>query len=424
MRKIIFIAFAALFCLQLSAQKTKVTVGKLYKSKQGILQTAQIGDNIFAVTIDAKETKFSLLTFDKSLNCTNEAVFFDKNAKNTTNTLQGNFKFVQAYFYADKVMYFFQTFEKTNNKTLLLCQQADYKGNFIGKFTVIDQIDDSKKKNAGKFELVISEDSTKFAVIKHLPYDKKADESVIVTSFTSDLKQIATKEAQFPFKDKNAVIRQSQISNKGNLFFLFYVKLEKNQQQKGEDNDFFSLVSVNLSTNKDVVEYRLTLPQKNMLDAAIKIDNKNSRILASGFYSNIKTSAKRTKDIDGFYYLSLDETTREVISQATKQFPANLVNQLNSKDADKEVKEGQGISNTFDIIGFYAKPDGSTLIVSEIRFIVITRMKGATFRDYYFHNLLLISISADGKDIAFYDIPKRQRQKNDIFLSAMTMQNG
>jgi|GEM_PF-4414743 len=425
MRKILILTLAALFCLQLSAQKTRVTVGKMYKTKQEILQTAQVGDNIFATTSNPKGTKLSLISFDKSLNFKNEMVFFDKKAKNTTNTLQGNFDFIKAYFFKDKVLYFFQTFEKTNNQTLLLCQQADYNGNFIGKFTVIDQIDDSKKRNSGKFDLVISEDSTKFAVVKHLPYDKKADESVITTSFTPDLKQIATKEVQFPFKDKNAGIWQMQLSNKGDLYFVLYVQLEKKQQQKGEDNDFFSLISVNLSTDKNVSEYRLTLPQKNMLDAAIKIDNKNSRILASGFYSDIKTSAKRTKDIDGFYYLSLDETTRKVITQETKQFPANLVNQLASKDEDKKVKEGQGISNTFEIVGFYAKPDGSMLIVSEIRYVIITYMRNVAFYDYYRNNLLLISVSGDGKDIAFYDVPKRQRMTNNYsFLSALTMQNG
>lgn len=424
MKKVLLIAIAVLLFIPLSAQKTKVTVGKIYKTKQTIIQTAQIRDNVHAITCDNKLTKFSLLTFDKSLTLNKETVFFDKKAKSTTNTLQGNFDFMKAYFFEDKVMYFFQTFEKTNKKTLLLCQQADYNGKFIGKFTVIDEILDSKKKNAGRFDIVISEDSTKFAVIKHLPFDKKADESLVATLFTPDLQQIATKEVTFPFKDKNSTIVQAQLSNKGDLYFVLYVQLENKQKQKGEDDDFFSLVSVNLPTDKNVVEYRLTLPQKNMTDISIKIDNKNGRILASGFYSDIKTSAKRTNDIDGFYYLSLNETTREVIMQKTKQFPAKLINQLASKDADKTVKENQGISNKFDIIGFYAKPDGSMLIVSEIRYTIVTYMKGVAFYDHYRNNLLLISISANGDDIAFYDVPKRQKTVNSYyFLSALTMQN-
>jgi hypothetical protein len=212
---------------------------------------------------------------------------------------------------------------------------------------------------------------------------------------------------------------------KGKMSITTFDKLLKIQQEaivrdkNGAEN---GILDSELTYDETLTEYDLAINHRNITGVTYHFDNKAGEILCAGFYSDIKTSAARTGDIDGFFYSKINPETQKIIMQEIKAFPPTLVNQLAGKDTDKKVKEGKGISPTFSIRDFFRKEDGSMLISSESNWSVTVCNKYSCSTTYYSYNILLIDIDKDGNVKSFYDIPKRQSSGLRYYLSNAAMQ--
>jgi hypothetical protein len=417
--------------LTLFSQELKITVSEPQKADDRyalMLSTGQIGNNIYVVTTNEKG-KIAISTFDNNLNRQQEAVVVDKDGEKNS-ILSNDLLYGKNYYPRNNVLFtknnilmFFEIFDKQDKSRLLLCQKLDLNCKYDGKPVVIDKISASKKRNSGNFTIKMSEDSTKFLVLKQLPYEKKADEEFTFTTYSPNLEKIADATIKLPYKDKDVAVYQPKVSDKGDVYFL--LQINKEEKEKGEDDNFYMLNCLRLSDDSKLINYDLSLKGKNITGVSYYLDNKSPDVLCAGFYSDIKTSTKRTKDIDGFFYVKINSDTKNVVSQDTKAFPATLVNQIAGKDLNKKVKDGKGIPNTFQIQEVFKKTDGSMLVTAENNYsvTVCTRNGGCT-TTYYSYNILLIDMDKDGKVKGFYDIPKRQYSHGTYYLYNTAMQRG
>ena len=409
------------------AQELNITIGPITETKNDIENVGQVKDKIYTIMTNDKGTEKSLIIYDQNLNLQKESQFYNKKADGN-GVISGNFDYYKSLFFKDYILHFFSTFETKSKTKLLLVQQSDLDGNFIGKFTVIEEIKGTKN-NAGSFAVICNEDSTMFAVLKFPPYNKNANQNISLSTYNADLTKMNTKDIAFPYQDKNAKFKDAFLSNDGDIFLLMYVELNKKDVVESEDNDFYSIIKTHIASNNPVTEYQMKLKGKNMIDVFIKLNNNNNQIVCTGFYSNINTTAKRTKDIDGFSMMTISTKDDSIIKQISKDFPQQLVYQLLSKDPDKELKEDQGIPDKFIFNGIYPKPDGSMMVTSEY-FDIYTICTPKTPCRYFYDrfNVLLINIDKNGEIQNFIDLPKEQTIVNNLKLrpttSYITMQKG
>ena len=425
MRKFIFSLVLLGLVSSSYAQEVKMTMSDTHKGDK-MLRVGCVGDKNYVVTYNFREKNYALSIYDDNLKLLKSSIFKERGGEKS-GMAGKSFDYLNTLFMKDRILIFFTTFEKNTKQRLLICQKVDLNGKFEGDFTQIDEIQAKSKINSGAFAVYASEDSTKFLSLQLTPYEKNAEEEVFVTTFDTNLRKIAAKEVKLPYKDKNTRVIGARVSNKGDAFLLVNVFKERKDRNKGAEYDFYSVIGVNLSSDKSLVEYNLEMAKKNTTDVAIRIDNENNQILATGFYSNIKNSAMWTKDIDGSFVLRIDIDSKKIVTDSKKDFPKELVNQLIGKDLDKNVKSEQGISNKFDITGLYKRDDNSMLVVAENNWVesYTTCNNGVCVTTYVYHNhnILLIDVAPDGQIKSFTDIPKKQIMKNsNFFQSFLTMQ--
>jgi len=395
--------------------------------KAKILNSGQVDDRIYAIQFDKNE--YSMLIYDSNLKFLKETPFKKRNCKEGEDCIDKHFGYKTTLFFKDRILVLFETFETSTKNRLLLCQAFNLNGEFVGKLTLLDNIPAAKKSNSGSFSVRYSKDRTKFVVIQSTPYDKKADEEFGFKVYDGNLQNISNSKISLPYKDKNTWVVSSHLSNKGDVYMLVGVRLEKDSKQKGEDSKFYSLLSLRSSTDNSLSEYKVQLSSKNIVDIAIQIDNENEHISCAGFYSDIKPGSRgRTNDIDGVFYLNVDVNTQKILSENYKPFDKEMVAQLLGKREGAKVKETQGISTSFRIDDFIKLPDGSSYVMAESFRIVEKRVcnsKGVctTTYTYHYNNIFAIGISKEGEVKTLIDVPKRQISSNNTdYFSYLTMQ--
>jgi hypothetical protein len=413
--------------MQAHAQKTTTELSfsePIKASKYAlILNSGEINDKIYTIMSDKNE--YFMLIYDENLKFLKRTSFKKKNCKED-DCIDSHFSYKRTLFFNDRILVLFETYEKSTKNHQLLCQAFDLNGNFFGDLTIIDQIQATSKSKFGSFYIEYSKDKTKFVVIQNTPFDKKEDEKFNFKVYDASLKNLSNASIELPYKDKNVSVINYYLSNKGDIYILVSVKLENNQKDRKEDEKFYSLLCLNTSSDNSLTDHRIQLPQKVIKSVSLQIDDDNEQIACAGLYSDIQTSAKRTNDIDGVFYLNIDMKTNQQLSQSYKPLDKAMVARLLGKKEGTEVKETKGIPVTFNISDFAKLPDGSAYIIAESNWVKVTQScgkYGCTYiYTYYYYNLLAINISPEGEIRSLIDIPKRQissSSRTDFFSYRM-----
>ncbi len=392
----------------------------LKASKKALfLNSGEIGDKIYTIKLDKKE--YSLLIYDTNLKFIKETPFKKKNCKED-NCIDYHFSYKRTLFLNDRILVFFTTFETKTKNHLLLCQAFDLNGNFMGELTKVDNIPANKKSNSGSFFVEANNNKDKFVVIQNSPYDKKADEKFSFKVYDGNLKNTSNATIDLPHKDKKVSVVNYYLSNKGDVFMLVRVDFEKDQIVRGEDDEFFSVLSLHTSTDNSLSEHKIQVPQKNIISLDLEIDDKNEHIACAGLYSNIKPNSKaKDKDIDGFFYVNIDIKSKEVLSKTFKPIDKAMIAKLLGKKEGKELKDDKGIAPTFEVRDFVKMSDGSSYLVAEnfyITEVLSCNDKGVcrTRYIYNYNNIFVIHISPAGEIISLIDIPKKQISSSNNYL--------
>lgn len=366
---------------------------------------------------------------DMKLMSTNN--FMGRSCGNNENCLGNDFNYIKTVFLKDAIFVLVTSYNKTTEERQLYAQRLKSDGKFDGKMVLIDKISAERKRNSGSFLIETSEDSTKFLIVSNPPYERKQDEKFNFKIYDTKLTNLKNFGATLPYRDKDVSISDYYLGNDGSVHLLTRVILEKQDRQKGQAPYYFSILSL-LKDSKELAEYKINLPSKNIEDITIRLDNKKNKIICTGFYGDLKPREYVGKDIDGFFYLRVDVASKAIESKSFKQIDKKMVAALVNK---RKVKDNQGFSKSFEIVDLINREDGSSTLLAEYQndYVITTTyttgnggMTTTTTYHYIRNNIFVINIAKDGTVESLIDIPKRQHTTNDsgLFSSYLLFEKG
>lgn len=408
MKKIILLSFLGLNISLLHCQDLNLDFSELSYDVKIIKAAGLIGNRIYQVHGD--EDNMYLLIYDlKDYKKVGENNFKQKRCKKSY-CIDKHFDYKKTIFLKDRIIIFFETYEKTSETKMLLAHEFDLNGAFVGKLVEVDKLA-SGKRDYVIFNIITSEDTTRFAVVCLPPYDKSADEKLNIKIYDSHLQNLTNMSISLPYKDKNMSLHGYTLGNNGKIYILAEILLEKEQKTEGQAGSYYVMLTIDPQNNK-VSEYKLNLPSKSIKAIRYLIDKDCKNISFGGFYSELN-SKQSEGDIHGFFFLTVDIVTNEVKSSTYKAINRSMLSGMS--------KSGKNI-NDLDFRNIIKRSDGSTTLIAETRCSVVGshvghnregKLETERWVDYYRNNLVILNIASDGTILPLIDIFKIQESKDD-----------
>lgn len=307
----------------------------------------------------------------------------------------------------DKKFLFYQTVDKktlTPNADLKKIAELDFKNNF----------------NSGSFFLTTSKDSSKIMLVKNLPYEKDAAEKFEVKVFDNSMNQLWEEEVVLPYEEKLFAVSRYSLANNGDVYILGRLYDEKvKERRRGNVNYSYKILAY--KDGKAVKEFNVSLADKFITDLQLAVSDKGE-LICSGFFSE-----KGTYSIAGTYFIKIDASSKQIISQHYKEFPKDFLTQYvterQAKKIDKKVAKGKDVElYEFDLDELIIREDGGAYLIGEQYYVVVTtttttdangNMSTRTTYHYHYHDIIVISFDEEGAIQWWEKIPKRQVSTND-----------
>lgn len=427
MNRIMLFLCAVIIALNVNAKEFKVNVSKYEKVSSGsiIRFAGGVDDYVHIVSRnDGKGKEYSLKVYDaNTLQIINEVELIGKGAP-----FAKGFIYTKTLFADNKVIVMFETFEKKSKTHRLYAQSFTLKGEKIGKAKLINSEPSISSKRTNKYKVWPSQDSTKFIVIKTPDNKKKADLDYLLRVYDGELKNISSAQVQLPYKNEDVRVLDYYVCNGGEVLLL--VQVDKEDKEKRTDTKFFEALLVEPDGGA-MSKYKIELPGKKIEDVGIRLNETDGVAVCAGFYADIHTSAKRTKGINGVYYMLIDLETKAITKAESKSLPNDIIAQLNSDKKLSNSEKKRGVSNSFSLRDIHKLENGNYYIVAEQRrdyIVTHTSQNGGTTTTHHYErgNLFTTVVSNEGEILQFTDIPKKQHTVNDggFALSFGTLKTG
>lgn len=313
-------------------------------------------------------------------------------------------------------------YSATNNQTFkhqMLALIINNEGIVIDSAKIIDEINFNKLRNKGSFELSSSKDRTKILCYRSETQQGNENSLLFLTIINNELETIWHKQINIPYDPEIFNVEKCKVDNNGNVSVLGIVY---NDDKKIKQPDRFKYLVLSYRYEKDLLnEYLIKTENKFLTDVGFSIDNINSKIVVSGFYSDISSYM-----VAGTFYFSVD-IQKEQASQTTfqrfeKEFVAKLI-------GEKSATKGKELSN-FNIDYITLRNDGGAILIAE-HFILTTFTQPfmtqgitnyTTYYSYEYGNIIIVSINPEGNILWKQIIPKEQISTNDGgYYSSYTM---
>ncbi|MCW3125537.1 MAG: hypothetical protein JWO03_1195 [Bacteroidetes bacterium] len=326
-----------------------------------------------------------------------------------------------------KYYIFYSTYD---DDEILWCQELDVKkGEMKGK---AKQIANSKNKLSGtltatgfyqfqtsnKWKFIQSADKSKLVIWYRLKPKEKKDalnnDVIGFWVFDNKLSKLWNKDVTMPYTEKMMDNEDYQVDGAGAVYLLGKIYEEGNKDSKdGHPNYHYELMQYTGSGKS--VSAKFDVGEKYVVDAAL-IESNKGQIICTGYYSK----SKRTQSSDGVFFFTYDEGSRSMKSvyKGFYEFPNDVIKQFETKRSqkkvDKEEEDGKDVEvANLQFRNLDIQDDGSfTLFGEQYHEVTYTRTNsrgGSTSTTrYYFDDIYVMRIGADGDMKWVKKIPKRQ----------------
>ena len=251
------------------------------------------------------------------------------------------------------------------------------------------------------FQVIRSEDRKTIVV-----YQIKEQKKIEAIAFNLETQKIIWEKKLQP-KDMAYYEQYEQIltSNHGDMFMI----LKKNNRKQKRKDHHFEIHHVDPSGGYNF--YSVHMQNHLTYDVHFSYDNKNDRLMAGGLFSN-----KNRGRANGFYFLSLEPEDHENHLLTFTDFDAEIVDNLIGKKSNLE----KGVAD-LDVQEIVHRHDGGALLIFERnrhleRGGVSGRVGyggGRSIVDYYYDDVLAISLHPDGKTHWKNVLHKKQYSQDD-----------
>ena len=389
----------------------------------------------------AELKKSEIGDIDKSLGIINDGVFFTTSRFNTVKLRKfSTFNMSQLYqkpifgdeggtpdlkrheynkgeiFSTKEGFILFSTFYNKNDEHICYANKLDFNGNYVAKPIQLDIINAKSKRKKGVFNFVFSNDSTKFAIVADPGFEKYSDEKYKISLYDAKCNFLKAVEITLPYKDKNFTLQNFDVTNEGDVYMLARIDRDKKELKNLKDEEteyYFQLIKISPLKNGQIKQFDIKLPEK-YIESISFITDKFSNIQCLGFYNDMVRRRKANNGINGFFYFKVNNETGQLQNTQTKEFSAQLVEQLENK---RRAQKERGLNSSFELKFFLDREDGGLIVVAEEDFIQTQTYctQNGCRTVYYYHNneILIINIEPGGQISNITPIVKYQTTMND-----------
>ena len=237
-------------------------------------------------------------------------------------------------------------------------------------------------------------------------YQIKEQKKIEAIAFNLETQQVIWEKMIQP-KDMAYYEQYEQIltSNHGDLFIV----LKKNNRKQKKEKHFFEIHHITASG--DYTFFGIHMQNHLTYDSHFSYDNKNDRLVAGGLFSN-----KNRGRANGFYFMTVPPEDYENHQLTFTDFDEDIVNNLIGKKANLE----KGVAD-LDVQEIVHRHDGGALLIIERnrhleRGGVSSRVGyggGRSIVDYYYDDVLAVSVHPDGKTHWKNVLHKKQYSQDD-----------
>ena len=315
----------------------------------------------------------------------------------------------------------FTTFLDRKSKTKLLFMQHLDATTLkpTGKLTQVGTIDYSigSKIKSGSFTCQTSDDEKRILIYYSLPTKKGENKKFFYHMYDSSLNLIWEKKIALTYQEELIDIIDLEITKDGDLLLLSRVfQNEATHITRGKPNYHYQ-ISTYSNNGNSVKQFPLILGDLFITDMKIVL-NDLGELICGGFYSE-----SGTLNIDGSYFLKINLESNEIIFENVKEFGLDVITQ-NMTDKQKEKvkrREARGKDEEYfqyDLKDIILLENGGAILIGEQYFFRIAKYKDSqgnlrTTYHYFYNDIIVISINAQGQIAWTERIAKRQHTIND-----------
>ncbi len=439
MKNLVLIAFILVIPLFLSAQFTSGSVENLIEIKEGpVYKTKNVLEDIFATDDDhfyaiLKKHKVVKLGFGLDGNAKKFLARFSKDMELEQETememeYEGNNLDFERVFMHNGQIYLFTSFlNKKQKKRYAFYQTVDKKtlipNDDIVKLGEIpgDRIKDIKSSG---FSILRSEDNSKILVYYDIPTDEDANDRFGLHLFDENMQKLWSEEVELPYAENLFAIESKKLSNSGDVYVMGSLWKEKSERERKGVNYSYKIVSLT-DMGKNITEYDIELDGRFVNNLFLRFNDKNE-LLCGGFFRN-----KGSTGADGSFYVKVDRSTKQVVQKSFNEFDERFVmedmRKREKKKASRKSDKGKEIGiSKLKIDDFIVREDGGGGVIVGERQWIETRTYTSNGRQrtvtiFHHHDIVLVSIGADGNIEWNARIPKEQSTSNSNWYSSYMM---
>lgn len=305
----------------------------------------------------------------------------------------------------------------------------------------IAQQDVKNLEKTDVFQMAISRDSSKIAIINSQPNEKNQD-AFDVNVYDSEFQTIWHKSANLPFPAKSYDIEEYQVDNKGNVYFLSILSAQKAANRfsrRAQNNYQYSIVAFRQEENVQMTEYKIAIPEKFISDLTYRV-TESGDLICAGFYSD-----KGVSGIKGTCYFRINSTTQEMTNVNTRPFDFDfMTTNLSARKREKarQAYEKNDVAAQPELYDYaldklILRSDGGVILIAEQYYIeevyrnnnmmnypyaamggfynpyYYNRFNNRVDYFYHYNDIIVVNIQPDGTIAWSARVPKQQISSND-----------
>ncbi len=258
-----------------------------------------------------------------------------------------------------------------------------------------------------EFELLVSEDRSKFVVYNTAENDKLE----CVCFQVEQMRVLWDKTASFDsdFQDNN--LKGLALNNDGVLF----IALDYDNRKSKWETHRFHVLKVSIEPDQVLV---YAFPNVLVSDVKFAYDHKNQRLVAGGLWAD-----KRKEWSNGVFYLTANPNVASEFTIQKSSFEDKFISTLRQKDVEEDSK---GIDDA-DVAYIVPRADGGLAMVVEKHYEIMRGTTGASrfsrevrsIVDYYYDDFFVVGFGPEGTVQWNTILHKKQYSQDDdaIFSS-------
>ena len=301
-------------------------------------------------------------------------------------------------------------FNRLSQNNQLIAQLYNYDLKENGKQVILAEAKVLEYGDRGNFRLRLS-DNQQFISLLYSEPNKQKNIVISHSLFTADLKLVRQKKTELPIAFEEFIIRDFDVNNKGVVVLICSQLEEKRRRLLDYSHSLY--VFDNEGIRDFVVSDSMELKSSRLV-----YDRRQDRSKLVAFYGY-----NNARGIEGTLFFELnDSLTDGVLSM--NNFSQKLIQDININE-----RNGESISDGFEIIEVVPRTDGGMLVIAEQKeiateddVVMVNGIPQSTSKNIYnFNELLAINYDSEGYVDWYKVITKNQTTINDggYFSSAV-----